>query len=617
MLGRNWSRAVAVVSCLVGLIACSPGAPQPGTNASNGADAGGVPTQSTAGAAAGGVPAAIAGSPQQSGASGSFAGGGAAGAGSGGDPWRESWPQAGGPEGTWRIPGDAPKSFSVTLDQNILWKAPLPGGGQGGIVVWGDRLFLTTFAQYQAGASKMSATIWGHALDANTGQILWSVELTGATPSPMMYAYSDSTSWTPITDGEHVWFFNSSGEMGCWDYSGKELWRRSFPAPGEPFNKQHEPFLIGDAIVSTEPLSPNEPGYSEEKARWNYLRGIDKLTGKTLWISEDALTHYATAVSGRLADGGLAVLHGRGGPHEVPERPVGLTLTNLEPDHRGESLWRFTPEQLPNTPSIEDGSTFEALYTMTWDEKYAYAFRNAPEESHLIIDIASGALVRTQSLVSNVDVRQWDLGTKSYTLRQNASIRDVPDSPAYPLGQGEVLHVHPNWHGNLVAGNYHYFSTMTNNRRNVHAPPGHSGPAHCLGRINVETGKVELLEVPVGVKRQPGQPDEPIYGQSLTTLVNDSQGQDLANEARSRTDGWEIPAFFATPTLVGDVLYMSSMLGVVYVIDSKAAVFDEHALLAVSDLGPLGETWSLTSISYSRGKLYDRTSNTVLCIGTE
>lgn len=539
---------------------------------------------------------------------------GTAGAAGVADVWHQNWPEAGGPDGTWRVAGAAPTSFSVSTGQNILWKAPLPGGGQGGIAVWNDRLFLTTFEQYTPGASKMSATILGHALDATTGKVLWSVKLTGTTPSPMMYAYSDSTSWTPITDGEHVWFFNSSGEMGCWDYEGHELWRRSFPAPDEPFNKQHEPFLAGDTIVSAEPLVAGEPGYSADKALWNYLRGIDKLTGKTLWISADAVTHYATSVSGHLQNGALAVLQGRGGPHGVPERPVGLSLTNLAPGHEGESLWRFVPEQPPGTPAIDDGSTFEALYTMTWDERYAYAFRNAPEESHLVIDIASGALLRTQSLVKQVDVRQWDLSSKQYVVHAGVSIRTLADSPAYPLGAGEVLHVHPNWHGNLVASGHHYFSTMTNNRRNGHAPPGHSGPAHCIGRVDVETGKVELLEVPVGVRRAPGQADEPVFGQSLTTQVTDAAGNDIAQEDRSRTDGWEIPAFFGTPTLVGDILYMPGMLGVVYVIDTRAAVLDEHALLSTSDLGPLGESWSLNSLSYSRGRLYERTSNAVVCI---
>ncbi len=573
----------------------------------SGTDAGGNVTGGAAGVAGEVAPSGTAGMVAMAGGSGGPAA----------DPWHESWPQAGGPEGTWRVAGSAPKSFSVSLNQNIAWKAPLPGGGQGGIAVWGNRLFLTTFESYTPGASKMSATIVGHALDADTGKILWSVKLTGSTPSPMMYAYSDSTSWTPITDGQYVWFFNSSGQMGCWDYSGKEIWRRDFPAPDEPFNKQHEPFMAGNAIVSAEPLQPGEPGYADDKKIWNYLRGIDKLTGKTLWISQDALTHYTTAVSGRLPNGDLAVVHGRGGPHSVPERPVGVSLTSLAPGHEGASLWRFVPEQPAGSPAIDDGVTFEALYTMTWDDKYAYAFRNAPEEAHLVLDLMTGKLLRTQSLAQQLDVRQWDLAKKAYVLQKNVSIRDVADSPAYPLGAGEALHVHPSWHANLVVGGYHYFTTMTNNRRNDHAPPGHSGPAHCLGRVNVETGKVELLELPVGVKRAPGAADEMVFGKSLTTTVTDSAGNDLAAEDRSRTDGWEIPAFFGTPTAVGDVLYMTSMVGVVYIVDARAAVLDEKALIAVGDLGPLGQTWSLSSLSYSRGKLYDRTSNAVISIGQQ
>jgi hypothetical protein len=600
-----------VPASAVGLTAAAGAGGGPGFTPASG----GVPA--TGGTdSAGGVAgtAALGGLPVLSGAAGVLAMAGASGS-AAVDAWHDNWPQAGGPDGSWRVAGRAPTSFSVTLNQNIVWKSPLPGGGQGGIAVWGDRVFLTTFDEYTPGASKMSATILGHALDAATGQILWSVKLTGSTPSPMMYAYSDSTSWTPITDGEHVWFFNSSGQMGCWDLAGKEVWRRDFPAPDEPFNKQHEPFMAGAAIVSAEPLQPGEPGYTDDKKLWNYLRGIDKLTGKTRWLSQDALTHYATSVSGHLPNGDLAVVQGRGGPHAVPERPVGLSLTSLLAGHEGTSLWRYVPEQPAGSPAVEDGVTFEALYTMTWDDEYAYAFRNAPEEAHLVLDLMTGKLLRTQSLVQNVDVRQWDAAEKRYVLHQNVSIRDLADSPAYPLAAGQVLHVHPNWHSNLAVDGYHYFTTMTNNRRNEHAPPGHSGPAHCLGRVNVETGKVELLELPVGVQRQVGAPDQMIFGQSLTTTVTDAAGNDIAEEDRSRTDGWEVPAFFGTPTAVGNVLYMTSMVGVVYIVDARAPVLDEKALLAIGDLGPLGKTWSLNSLSYSRGRLYERTSNAAICIG--
>ena len=56
------------------------------------------------------------------------------------------------------------------------------------------------------------------------------------------------------------------------------------------------------------------------------------------------------------------------------------------------------------------------------------------------------------------------------------------------------------------------------------------------------------------------------------------------------------------------------MIGITYVIDSKAPVLDEHALLAVNDLGPNGETWSLNSISYDAGRLYHRSLKEVICI---
>ena len=58
------------------------------------------------------------------------------------------WPQAGGPEGNWQTTGKpAVTSWSVARNQNILWKTLLPNGGQSGIAVSKDRLFLTTFTE--------------------------------------------------------------------------------------------------------------------------------------------------------------------------------------------------------------------------------------------------------------------------------------------------------------------------------------------------------------------------------------------------------------------------------------------------------------------------------------
>lgn len=267
---------------------------------------------------------------------------------------------------------EPPVQWSVARNENIAWRVTLPNAGQSGIAVWGDRLFLTTFA---AGEKGFSSRITGMAVDAKTGKTLWTVALDGVEKSPMMYAYSDSTTPTPLTDGEHVWFFNASGEMGCWDWQGHEVWRRKFTPWGKPFpfNKQFEPMIVGDLIYNVEPV---------EKPGWNYLRAIDKRTGRVVWTNEDGTTAYNTPRLGKTKNGTVAILHGRGGWHDVPETPVGLSLTDAK---TGRSLWQFIADA-----GTEQAPTWQALYVMHWDAQFAYWFRMNPEESHLVIDAATG-----------------------------------------------------------------------------------------------------------------------------------------------------------------------------------------------------------------------------------
>jgi outer membrane protein assembly factor BamB len=511
-----------------------------------------------------------------------------------------NWPQAAGPNGTWAVPdAKAPTEWSVAGNRNILWRAPLPNGGQSGIAVWGDRLFLTTFEPYKPGAPKTSATVLGHAIDAHTGKILWSVRLEGSVPSPMMYAYSDSTSPTPVTDGSYVWFTNASGIMGCYDFNGKEIWHREWKPWGEPypFNKQHEPILYGDVILNVEP---------GEQHGWNYIYGIDKNTGKTKWKADDGTTTYATSVFGITQDGIPAVLTGRGGWHDVPERPVGLSLIDLRPATAGKTLWRFVAGD-----GNEAAPTWQALYVLHWDKKYAYWFRMNPEESHLVLGSRTGKLLREQSLIAHVDYRQWDPAANQYIVHKDVNLRDMKElSPRNQLKPGEVIRVMPAWHCNIVAGGYHYFLTTVAHRRNNKPPAGRAGPSHCIGRVNVETGKVEYLEVPVTIAG-----GKKIYGIAQRTKTEDINGNDVANEDRSRTDGWEIPAFWGSPIQLGNKLYFTTMLGITYVVDANAKVLDEKALLAINDLGPSGETWSLNTPSFSNGVLYHRSLKELVAIG--
>ena len=101
----------------------------------------------------------------------------------------------------------------------------------------------------------------------------------------------------------------------------------------------------------------------------------------------------------------------------------------------------------------------------------------------------------------------------------------------------------------------------------------------------------------------------------MRTKTEDAQGNDVAAEDRSRTDGWEIPAFWGSPVALGNKIYFTTMLGITYVVDAGAKVLDESALLAINDLGPSGETWSLNTPSYSDGRIYHRSLKELVAIG--
>ncbi len=498
----------------------------------------------------------------------------------------DAWPQAAGPNGSWMVTApDVPLHWSVALNQNIVWRTTLPEEGQSGITLWGDRLFLTTMKPLPADAKKKEChEVVGYCLDAATGKILWTVDLPGSVDSTYAYGFSDSTTPSPVTDGQHVWFFNSSGSVGCWDFTGHQIWLREWrPTEKRPFNKQFEPFLSGDALVNMEPRDVGDP--KREADPWNYLRGLDKLTGKTLWVADDGLTHYNTPMFGALPDGTPCVLEGRGGHHDVPEAPIGLSLVSLAPGHAGQSIWHFE-------------TTGKALYTMQWDHRYAYWFTEEGGE-HQVLDVLTGKLLRTQSLTDKVDWRRYDAVKGDYVLQSDINLK--LQNP--PLG------VYPAWFTNIVVDGWHYFLCFTDAATKV-------GPPHCVGRVNIETGKVEYLELPVSVARQAGAPDRLIWGTAQNSSTVDSRGVDVAGDVRSKRDGWYW-CFLGHPTAVNGNIFFTTMQGVTYVIDGHAKVLDRAALLAVNDLGPPSETWSLNSITYANGRLYHRSMKEIVCIGTK
>jgi len=489
----------------------------------------------------------------------------------------ENWPMPAGPNGDWSVSAEnsIPLNFSVSQDKNILWKSKLPEGGQSGIAVWEDKVFLTVLkpAKNEEESSLVGSDIVALCVDAKDGEILWSHPMNGTAKSRYMFCFSDSSTPGPITDGEKVWFTNASGLISCLDLSGKLLWERKFKPVEElngvhfPFNKQFEPFIHGDTLVNMEPYWEKD---GKREYAWNYLYGLDKNTGELQWISEDSLTHYNTPFA---KDG--KVLIGRGAYHKVPEKPTGYSMIDL---NDGKRIWKY------------DASIGKAMYVNAFNEKYAIWFTERDSKLH-VLNPQNGKLLKEIDIARNAVLRTYN--GKSYEKEEGVNI---------PKKLG--VNVFPAWYTNVLVEDDLFFMCFTDKKKKF-------GPDYCLGKVNLVSGKVEYLQVPV--HHNPG--GKAIWNTPLTTKTINSRGMDVAHDKRRSTrDGWYW-LFTGTPICINKNIYFTTMMGVVYCIDTQTSEFNEDAIVSINDVGPMGKTWTLNSMAYANGRLYHRTLKNLICIG--
>ena len=118
------------------------------------------------------------------------------------------------------------------------------------------------------------------------------------------------------------------------------------------------------------------------------------------------------------------------------------------------------------------------------------------------------------------------------------------------------------------------------------------------------------------VIRRAGADDEVRWTEPLKNDMKNTDGFVATQDKRNAGSGWgHVSA--ASPIVVGENIYIPTMIGMVYVLKWNAKTLDEKALVSISDLGPAGETWSLSSLSYADGRLYARTLKELICLGTE
>ncbi len=520
----------------------------------------------------------------------------------------QDWPQGPGPHGDWSVETEAtpPLHFSVRSGQGIAWRTPLPETGQGGVTVVADRVFVATMAPWDPSnaLSDAEAELYAHAierrkvagkhidahcLDATTGHLLWTRRIEGDVPAIYTYPFSDATSASPVADDEHVWFTNAGGRVVCFTHDGEPVWEREWvPAFDGPFNKQFEPFLIEDherkLLIEMEPFpAPGSEG-DDLHGRWHHLVALDAATGEYLWRSEDALTQYNAPTLVQMASGPAALI-GRGGPHQVPERPVGLSLVRLTGEQAGASLWRYDDPR---------GNHEASLQTMAHDARFAYWLLKEPRNALVVIDLETGEEVREISLTKAVS--RWSRDPESGEWKHDVAV---------DLQKG----VFPARYSMIAAQGHLFFQCYAT----AWGKPT-IGPAYSFARIDPEAGRVEYLEVPTDRFEDPEGKTEYLWRTPRVARPLNSRGEEVTGDDRCRWDGWDW-VFNGSPTRVNERLYFTLASGVVYVFDASREAFDREALLAVNDVGDAGQTWTANSVSCAHGRLYHRTGSHLICVG--
>ena len=174
-----------------------------------------------------------------------------------------NWPAWRGPDGSGvTSEKNIPIRWSAT--ENVRWKIPLPDRGNSTPTIWGDKVFVT-----QAVEKDHLRTLMCFSRDG--GKLLWQKSVT-YTAKEESHEDNPHCSASPVTDGERVVVSHASAGVHCYDFNGKELWKRDLGKQEFEWGSGSSPVLHGDACFVY-----HGPG------KGSHLIALDRKTGKTLW----------------------------------------------------------------------------------------------------------------------------------------------------------------------------------------------------------------------------------------------------------------------------------------------------------------------------------------------
>ncbi len=199
-------------------------------------------------------------------------------------------------------------------EQELTWKAALPGKGVSSPIVVGNRVIVT--------ASSGSSENRLHVLCFNStdGQQLWERQY-WATGRTLCHPTSAVAANTPASDGQRIYAFYSSNDLVALDLDGNLLWFRGlavdYPTAGNDVGMSSSVAIAKQAVI-----------IQSESQGDSFVLGLNPTTGETLWrVNRKKEAHWASPIVTQLGQQELVLVTNEEG------------LIALDPA-TGKELWR-------------------------------------------------------------------------------------------------------------------------------------------------------------------------------------------------------------------------------------------------------------------------------------
>jgi outer membrane protein assembly factor BamB len=187
------------------------------------------------------------------------------------------WPQFRGPNGAG-VAHEQKPPVQFGPETNLLWKVSVPRG-HSSPCIWGDRIFLTGYS-----TTKLDVIC----LQRKDGRELWRKSFEPEAFETFHDKDGNPAASTPATDGQRVFVYFGSVGLICYDFEGKELWRRPLPvASMAGFGTGTSPIVAEGLVLLNRDQTTN-----------SQLLAVQATTGKTVWAADrrDYFAGYSTPI---------------------------------------------------------------------------------------------------------------------------------------------------------------------------------------------------------------------------------------------------------------------------------------------------------------------------------